>query len=169
MLQKFVNAKNALERDDTLRAIEFASPAFLQAVLKAYRMAEVGATNPRGKIMTDEKGKPIRLETSEAVTQAIGFRPQRISQISGEHRTMQNVKAYFSDKRDDLYARYRLVKTDDDRRNVIRDMQKFNMEARKYRGVIPPITMTLLRQAVRQRPEKPFISFGRMMEASPYS
>jgi hypothetical protein len=45
-------------------------------------------------------------------------------------------------------------------------MQKFNMEARKYRGVIPPITMTSLRQAVKQRPEKPFMAFGGMMNAS---
>ena len=94
--------------------------------------------------MTDQQGKPIRLETPEAITQAVGIRPQRMSQVSGEHRTMQNVKAYFNAKRDDLYARYRLAKTDEDRRAVIRDMQRFNMEARKYRGIIPPITMTSL-------------------------
>ena len=67
MLQKFVNAKDAMQRDDTLRAIEFASPAFIESALKAYRMAEVGATTPKGKVMTDEKGKPIRLDTGEAV------------------------------------------------------------------------------------------------------
>ena len=152
---------------DTLRAIEFASPAFLEAVLKAYRMAEQGATTPRGKIMTDQQGKPIRLETSEAVTQAIGFRPQRMSQISGEHRTMENVKAYFNDKRDDLYARYRFAKTAEDKQKVIRDMQRFNMDARKYPGVIPPITATSLRQTALQKPEKPFMAFGRMTEAGP--
>jgi hypothetical protein len=166
VLQKFVKAKEAIERDDTLRAIEFASPAFLEAVLKAYRMAEQDATTPRGKIMTDEQGKPIKLDTGEAVTQGIGFRPERMSQISGEHRTMQNVKSYFNDKRDDLYARYRLAKSDEDRKAAIRDMQKFNMEAPKYRGVIPPITMTSLREAVKQRPEKPFMVFGEMMNAS---
>ncbi len=167
MLQKFVNAKDALERDDTLRAIEFASPAFLESALKAYRMAEVGATTPKGKIMTDEKGKPIRLDTGEAITQGIGFRPERMSEISGEHRTMQNVKSYFTDKRDDLYARYRLAKTDEQKKAAISDMQKFNMEARKFKGVIPPITMTSLREAVKQRPEKPFMAFGGMMNASP--
>ena len=106
-----------MERDNPLRAIEFASPAFLEAALKACRMSEQGATTPRGKIMTDEHGKPIKLETGEDVTQAIGFRPQRISQISGEHRTMQNLKAYFNDKRDDLYARYRLAKTDENKKS----------------------------------------------------
>ncbi len=80
---------------------------------------------------------------------------------------MQNMKAYFNDKRDDLYARYRLAKTDEDLRSVISDMQRFNMDARKYRGVIPPITATSLRQSVKQRPEKQFMTFGRMMEAGP--
>jgi hypothetical protein len=45
-------------------------------------------------------------------------------------------------------------------------MQKFNMEARKYRGVIAPITMTWLGQAVKLRPQKPFLAFGGMMNAS---
>jgi hypothetical protein len=41
------------------------------------------------------------------------------------------------------------------------------MEAGKYRGVIPPIAANSLRQAALQRPERPFIEFGKMMEASP--
>jgi hypothetical protein len=160
VLQKFINAKDALQRDDILRAV-FASPAFLEAILKAYRTTEVGATTPRGKILTDEQGEPIRVETGEAAAQALGFRPERMGRISGEHRTTQNTKAYFNDKRDDLYARYWLAKTDEDRRSIIRDVQKFNMETRKYRGVIPTITTTSLRQAALQRPERPFMAFGR--------
>jgi len=46
-------------------------------------------------------------------------------------------------------------------------MQRFNMEARKYRGVIPPITATSMGQATKRKPEKPFIGFGKMMEVSP--
>ena len=41
------------------------------------------------------------------------------------------------------------------------------MEARKYRGVILPITATSMGQATEQKPEKPFIGFGRMMEGRP--
>ena len=75
---------------------------------------------------------------------------------------MQNVKSYFNDKRDDLYSRYRMAKTPEDKKAAIKDMQKYNMEARKMKGVIPPITMTSLREAVKQRPEKPFMAFGQM-------
>ena len=45
-------------------------------------------------------------------------------------------------------------------------MQRFNMDARKYRGVISPITTTSLKQSALPMPEKAFLAFGRMMEAS---
>ncbi len=62
---------------------------------------------------------------------------------------MSNLRAHFSDRRDDLYSRYRLARTDEERRKVIKDMQRFNMDARKYRGVISPITTTSLRWKLR--------------------
>jgi hypothetical protein len=49
----------------------------------------------------------------------------------------------------------------------MREMQRFNLDARKYRGVIPPITAMWLRQATMQKREKAFLSYGRAMEASP--
>jgi hypothetical protein len=82
---------NAVERDDYLRALEFASPSFLESTLKAYRMADRGATTPTGKVLTDEQGNPIRLSGGEAVAQAMGLRPERIAEISGEHWAMENV------------------------------------------------------------------------------
>ncbi len=158
---------NAAERGDYLRMLEFASPSFLESILKAYRMAEQGATTPSGKVLTDEQGNPIRLSRAEAAAQAMGFRPERMAQIAGEHWPMENIKKHFAEKRNDLYARYRLAKTQDERQKATRDIQKFNMEARKYRGVIPPIAPSSLQQAASQRPEKPFMQFGKMMEASP--
>jgi len=134
--------------------------------LKAYRMANQGATTPRGKIITDEKGRPVPFAASEAAAQAMGFRPERLIRISGEHRTMENVRGHFNDRREDLYTRYRLAENQEERQEVIGDMQKFNMEASKYRGVIPPITTTSLRQAALQRSERLFMAFGRMTEAS---
>ncbi len=47
---------------------------------------------------------------------------------------MENVKKHFAEKRNDLYARYRLARIQEERKAVIRGMQRFNMEARKYRG-----------------------------------
>lgn len=167
LARKSFNAMSAAEREDYLRAMEFASPAFIEAVLKAYRMSEAGATTPRGKTITDEKGKPIRLGAGEGIAQAAGFRPERLARISGEHRTMENVQKHFKKKRDDLYSRYRLAGTPEGRRAVIRDMQRFNLEARKYRGVVPPITASSMRQAIQQKPEKQLIGFGKIMGVNP--
>jgi hypothetical protein len=77
---------------------------------------------------------------------------------------MENVQGQFKERRDDLYARHRLTKTPEDKQRVIRDMQRFNMEARKYPGVIPPITATSPRQTALQKPENPFMAFGKMTE-----
>jgi hypothetical protein len=167
LARKSLNAMSAVEREEYLRAAEFASPAFIEAVLKAYRMSDTGATTPRGKVITDEQGKPIRLGARERIAQAAGFRPERLGSISGEHRTMENVQAHFREKRDDLYSRHRLARTPEEKRRVIRDTQKFNMEARKYRGVITPITASSMGQAAQQKPEKPFIGFGMMKDARP--
>ena len=94
--------------------------------------------------------------TGEAIAQAAGFRPERLAQVSREHWTMENVKSNFKGRRDDLYSRYRLAKTPEERQKVIRDMQRFNMDARKYRGVISPITTTSLKQSASPRPDKAF-------------
>jgi ribosomal protein S15P/S13E len=132
--------------------LEFGSLAFIEAVLKAYRMSDAGVTTPRGKIITSEQGRPIRLEAGEGVAQAAGFRPERLARISGEHWTMENVQKHFKEKRDDLYSRYRLAKTSEDKKKIIRDMQRFNLDSRKYRGVIPPITvMSMGRRFSRRR------------------
>ena len=154
LARKSLNAMSAVEREDYLRAMEFASPAFIEAVLKAFRMSDTGVTTPRGKVITDEQGKPIRLGAGEGIAQAAGFRPERLARISGEHWTMENVQKHFKEKRDDLYSRYRLARTPEEKHRVIRDMQKFNMEARKYRGVIPPITATSMGQATQPKAGK---------------
>jgi len=73
---------------------------------------------------------------------------------------MEKVKKKFAAKRNDLYARARLAKTQEERLKVIRDMQRFNMEVRKYRGAIPPIAASSLREAALQRPEKPLLKLA---------
>ena len=63
---------------------------------------------------------------------------------------MENVQKHFKGKRDDLYSRYRMARTPGEKKAVIRDMQKFNMEVIKYRGLIPPITTTSMGQATQE-------------------
>ena len=107
---------SAVEREDYLRALNFALPEFIEVALKAYRMSHAGVTTPRGKVITDEQGKPIRLGAGEGDAQAAGFRPERLATVSDEHRTMENVQAHFRERQDDLYSRYRLARTPEDKR-----------------------------------------------------
>ena len=72
-----------------------------------------------------------------AAAQAMGFRPERVAQISGEHWAMENVKKHFAEKRNDLYARSRLAKTEEERRKVIRDMQEIQHGGQKIPGWDP--------------------------------
>ena len=58
------------------------------------------------------------------------------------------------------------AETDEDRRGILRDVTKFNLEARKYPGGVPSITMTTLRQAAFPKPEKAFMDFGRVGEGN---
>ena len=132
MGRKMANAWEAASREDYLRAVEFASPAFLENMLKAARMAAQGATTPAGKIIFGEKGKPIRETTGEAIAQAVGFRPPRISAATETHRECTTLQANFTERRKDLYAKARLaVGKPADLKKVIVERRKNNLDVVK--------------------------------------
>ena len=91
------NAWECGYREDYLRAVEFASPEFVENVLKAARMATQGATTPTGKVIFDEKGNPIRETIGEAIAQGSGFRPARIA-AAETHREYTNIQGNFSER-----------------------------------------------------------------------
>ena len=76
-------------------------------------MSETGVTTPRGKVITDEQGKPIRLEAGVGIAQASGLGAEKLAPVSGGHRRMENVQADFKERKDDLYSRYRLAHVKD--------------------------------------------------------
>ncbi len=63
----------------------------MEAVLKAYRTPEKGATTPKSKVLPDGQGNPIRTEALEAVAQDVGFRPKRLAPISGEYNSLTHI------------------------------------------------------------------------------
>jgi len=168
--RKMANAWEAASREDYLRAVEFASPAFLENMLKAARMATQGGTTPAGKIIFDEKGYPIRETVGEAIVQAVGFRPARIAAASATHREYTNLQANFTERRKDLYAKARLaVDKPGDLKKVIVEVQKYNLDAAKYKGAIPLINSNSLRRAMTAKPEGKFMVFENVFgqEANP--
>jgi hypothetical protein len=53
-----------------------------------------------------------------------------------------------------------LAKVPEDRRDVIKDVQKYNLEASKYRGAVPMINTESLRKAITEKPEKDYRIWG---------
>jgi len=143
-----------------LRAFENASPIFIENILKAVRMSTEGATTPTGKPLFDVTGKPIMETGAEAAVQTLGFRPERISLMARTHREFGNVELNFSNRRNELYASFRLAKNAEERQSVIQDVQKYNLDAAKFKGVIPMINAQALRQAILVRPEKKYLLYG---------
>jgi len=148
-------------REDYLRMAEFAAPAFIENILKAIRMNTMGATTPTGKVLYDAKGRPIEETAGEAAAQMMGFRPERIASMSAAHRGFVNVESTFAQKRNDLFARFRLAQTAAQRQEIIRDIQRYNLDAQKYRGAIPMINAASLKKSTAPKPEKGYMIFGR--------
>ena len=92
---------------------------------------------------------------AEELAQATGFQPGRPARVSGEQWTVESIRHPFNGSKEDVYSRYRLARTSE-RKKGGRDMQKLNLDARKDRGVILPITATSLRQVALQRAERAF-------------
>ncbi len=151
--------------------MEFASPAFLENMLKAAPMAVRGATTPAGKVLFDEEGKPIRETTGEAIAQAVGFRPERIGAASETHREYTNLQANFAERRNDLFAKAQLaMEKPGDLKKVIVDVQKNNLDASRYGGTVPQINSNILRRVMTAKPEKKFMVYENIFgqaEANP--
>jgi hypothetical protein len=81
--------------------------------------------------------------------------------MSATHRGFANVESSFAQKRNDLYARFRLAQTEAQRQEIIRDIQRYNLDAQKYRGAIPMINAASLKKSAAPKPEKDYMIFGR--------
>jgi hypothetical protein len=70
------------------------------------------------------------------VGQAAGFRPERLARAGMEKRVLSNVEEHYKDIRDDPYAKFRLARTEEERRKVLRDVEHYNLEVMKYQGAM---------------------------------
>ena len=134
-------------------------------------MATEGPTTPSGKVLFDEKGNPIRETTGEAAAQAVGFRPERIAAASETHREYTNLQANFRNRRNDLFAKARLaLDKPGELKKVIVEVQKYNLDAAKYKGAAPLINSNILKRAMTAKPERKFMvyeNFFGQEEANP--
>jgi hypothetical protein len=79
-----------------------------------------------------------------------------------EKRVLSNVEEHFKERRDDLYAKYMLAKTPEEKQAVLKDVERYNLEVMKYQGAVPRITRETLKRTLQQRPSKPLTRFEQM-------
>ena len=99
------------------------------------------------------------MTAGEALGQAAGFRPERLARAGMEKRVLSNIEEHYKDIRDDLYAKYRLAKTPDEKQRVLKDIERYNLEIMKYQRAIPRITRETLQRTFQQKPNKAWMRF----------
>jgi N12 class adenine-specific DNA methylase len=162
--KKAEQSVDALLRGEYARAVEMGAPTFIENPLKAYRMWSEQATTPKGKLLFDEKGRPLMLSGPEAAGQAIGFRPERVAVGSKERRTYMNIKQWASDERDSIFTDARLAKTPADWNKIMKRIQNYNFKVLRYKGAIPLITGQMVRRGIKPRPDKSFMQYEAGLE-----
>jgi hypothetical protein len=159
---KAVDSFKSILDGEPLRALEQAAPIFAEKPLKAFRVLRDGrVTTKTGKTIFTGKGRPLTITAREAITQAIGFRPSKLAFESGKFRQFTNVEANFQNRRTRLFRRLRFAKTTAEKRNVLRAIQEYNVDAREQRGAVPLITSESIRRTQKEIPSKRFRAFSR--------
>jgi hypothetical protein len=126
------------------RAIETASPAFIKNFLKGARFMDEGrATTMRGNELVGD------ITTKEAVTQMVGFAPERLAQRQKANIEMMTANAKILDRRQSLLDSHFMAWDNHDsemRSRVLEKVREFN---RKYPE--KAITLDNLRDSAKTR------------------
>ena len=103
--------------------------------------------------------------------QGLGFRPERIAAQGKTHQEYTKIHGNISERRGDLYAKAKLAMgKPEELRGVITAIQKYNLDAAKFKGAIPLINGAALRRAMAAKPEKKFMLYENIFgqaEANP--
>lgn len=98
-------ASIALNDGQTARGIEVAAPKFVKDYMKSFRYLNEGLTNLRG----DEILAPGSLDAWDAIAQAIGFTPARISETYERNNALRNAERRVMDRRRRLVNEFALA------------------------------------------------------------
>jgi hypothetical protein len=160
LAMKAVNSIKAAGTGQIARSFELLSPTFIERPLKAIREHKAGLTTTRGKIIKAASGEPIIPTIPETITTALSFRPSRIARLSDNYRQFGNIKKFYSDWRGDIYTNFRLSKTFEARQKVLQEVVEYNRSAIDQGGAVSLIGATQLKNALKDRADKRFASFG---------
>jgi hypothetical protein len=148
------------------RGLEYASPTMIQYPLKAFREYTEGATTGKGKTVYDAEGKPKKLDPWQTFLQAGGIKSAEMGEINRDYRTFSMMTAHYTQERTKIFEDTRRALKDQDAAGLEKaraDMEKYNAEVANMGGSIAPINQASLKTALRERPGKRELAFGRLM------
>jgi len=154
----FTEAKLALERGDTLRALTALSPVIIDKSLVAYQ--NVAKDEPirtlYGTPITDPYGRPVKLSSSDMLLTLLGFRPVTLAESSSVFQATDTIKKFYTTKRNSIYSKIRYAKTYEDLNKIIeKDVNDYNMRVAKYGGAVPLITTTSIKGVLKRAGGEP--------------
>lgn len=131
---KFGKAWDDLKAGELYRAIENASPAAIEGVMKAPREAGMlegigvrgGVRNQKGTALFDDQGRPYTPNAIETALQALGFRPAKKAELQGEDFRREQLTQNINRKKEQLHKQMRLATSAEERREVLTKAAQLN-------------------------------------------
>ncbi len=123
-------ALDYLEKGDLDKAFYYGIPLrFAVYPLKALKEYYRGIDTNGDLLLEGPDGKLLKLSEKEALLQALGFTPARISEFKDLYYTWKNLKHYYQIRREDLYNTVRLAVQEGDKesyREAVLEMMELN-------------------------------------------
>lgn len=133
-------------------AFQYMLPIGVGLPFQAYLLATEGLETKAGKkILMD--GKEFKLTPSEAFVRALGFRPKSLAEVQDIRFFGMRVERWLEEERDRIYEELRSAKTNEEFNEIFEKIKEYNAKAIRYGGLIPPITSTSIRRAVKPKLE----------------
>jgi hypothetical protein len=156
MLQKGSTAIKAASKGDVYRAVEAAAPEAISGPMRAYRQYNKGVTTMGGKHVYDENGQPLKYSAADAALRATGLQPMQQSKRTEVSQIGREIEEHWRENRQNVIDAIRLADTPAERQKTLKQVQEFNVDLRgsQAAGLVQPITMNTIRNAVLQRKSK---------------
>lgn len=134
---------------NTVKGVETIAPKWIRDLMRSYRYLNEGVTNLRGDSIID----PANIDAWDAIAQAIGFTPAKVSETYDRNSALMNAESRVQKRRSTLVNRFALASRmgdEDGRAAAMVAIKTFNTSAL---GKTMPITAETLRRslAVRKR------------------
>lgn len=144
-------------RGDIMRGFERILPLAIASPIKAWREYTQGVTTRENVPIFDSYGRPLKLETYEALFEAAGFQPVRKAKVREINWKDRKILREYSERRWEIYSRIRAaylegrgVIAPDEWAEIMAEIARYNQMAVRSKRRVPLITWRSIRQAIKR-------------------